>query len=144
MVNYKVFSSYNVQWGPIFFLGGFAPQTPRFIVVLCWSTERLYHCRKRKIKYIQRRRRKFCGFLVTKSSFVLVYRALVPLQKTQNQKYPAPQAKILRISRITTPYDKLSCGALYYPPPLFRGQSGARGGINTLIHPDSWLNNVIL
>ena len=35
--------------------------------------------------------------LIAKNSFVLVYRALVPLQKTQNQIYPAPQATILRI-----------------------------------------------
>ena len=35
--------------------------------------------------------------LTAKISFVLAYRALVPLYKTQNQIHPAPQAKILRI-----------------------------------------------
>ena len=39
--------------------------------------------------------------LTAKSSFVLAYRALVPLYKTQNQIHPAPQAKILRICTST-------------------------------------------
>mgnify|MGYP001316797789 CR=1 FL=1 len=39
--------------------------------------------------------------LTAKSSFVLAYRALVALYKTQNQIHPAPQAKILRICTST-------------------------------------------
>ena len=46
---------------------------------------------------LQKTQKVWKSTLTAKSSFVLAYRALVPLYKTQNQIHPAPQAKILRI-----------------------------------------------
>ena len=127
MVNYKVFSSYNVQRAPIFFWG-LRPPDPRIIVVLCWSTERLYHCRKHKIKYIQRRRRKFCGFLVQKAVLCWSTERLYHCRKLKITNILRRRRKFCGFPELLHHTTNYLVGPFITPPSVSRPEWGKGGG----------------
>ena len=67
----------------------------------CWPTERLYPCIKLRIKYIQRRRRKICGFVLLnvksyqrrRRKFLPIYTSRTQISIGNRQTHTAPQAK---------------------------------------------------